>query len=49
MGLLLNGLVKIPMQFAILLIGALLFAFFSLKPAPIYFNERSYQYLKETN
>jgi len=48
MGLLLNGLVKIPMQFAILLIGALLFAFFSLKPAPIYFNERSYQNMKET-
>ncbi|RZL28323.1 MAG: sodium:solute symporter, partial [Pedobacter sp.] len=48
MGLLLNGLVKIPMQFAILLIGALLFAFFSLKPAPIYFNERSYQHLKDT-
>lgn len=48
MGLLLNGLVKIPMQFAILLIGALLFVFFSLKPAPIYFNERSYQHLKET-
>jgi solute:Na+ symporter, SSS family len=47
MGLLLNGLVKIPMQFAILLIGALLFAFFSLKPAPIYFNEHSYQYLKK--
>lgn len=48
MGLLLNGLVKIPMQFAILLIGALLFSFFSLKPAPIYFNERSYQYFKES-
>jgi len=48
MGLLLNGLVKIPMQFAILLIGALLFAFFSLKPAPVYFNERSYQHLTET-
>ncbi|MCJ8152657.1 sodium:solute symporter [Chryseobacterium sp. SSA4.19] len=48
MGLLLNGLVKIPMQFAILLIGALLFAFFSLKPAPVYFNERSYQSLKDT-
>ncbi|QPH41244.1 sodium:solute symporter [Pedobacter endophyticus] len=47
MGLLLNGLVKIPMQFAILLIGALLFAFFSLKPAPIYFNEHSYQSLRE--
>lgn len=48
LGLLLNGAVKIPMQFAILLIGALLFAFFSLKPAPIYFNERSYQHLKDT-
>src|SRR5690606_27971475 len=44
-GLLLNGLVKVPMQFAILLIGALLFAFFALKPAPVYFNERSYQLL----
>ncbi|MBC7417977.1 MAG: sodium:solute symporter [Pedobacter sp.] len=47
-GLLLNGLVKIPMQFSILLIGALLFAFYTLKPAPIYFNERSYQHLKDT-
>lgn len=46
-GLLLNGLVKIPMQFAILLIGALLFAFFALKPAPVYFNERSYQLLEQ--
>ncbi len=45
-GLLLNGLVKIPMQFAILLIGALLFAFFALKPAPVYFNERSFQLLE---
>ena len=48
MGLLLNGLVKIPMQFAILLIGALLFVFFSLKPAPVYFNERAYGLLKES-
>ncbi|WP_443940067.1 sodium:solute symporter [Pedobacter sp. MW01-1-1] len=47
MGLLLNGLVKIPMQFSILLIGTLLFAFFALKPAPIYFNSRSYEYLKK--
>ncbi|WP_118194011.1 sodium:solute symporter family transporter [Albibacterium indicum] len=46
-GLLLNGLVKIPMQFSILLIGALLFAFFALKPAPVYFNERSYNILEE--
>src|SRR5690606_20538061 len=45
-GLLLNGLVKIPMQFAILLIGALLFAFFALKPAPVYFNEQSFSLLE---
>src|SRR5690606_16355731 len=45
-GLLLNGLVKIPMQFSILLIGALMFAFFALKPAPVYFNERSFNLLE---
>ncbi len=39
LGLLLNGLVKIPMQFLILLIGALLFAFYSFQPAPVHFNE----------
>ncbi|HEY0298999.1 MAG TPA: sodium:solute symporter [Arachidicoccus sp.] len=47
LGLLLNGLVKIPMQFGILLIGALLFSMFSLKPAPMYFDENSLQALKE--
>lgn len=45
-GLLLNGLVKIPMQFGILLIGALLFAFYSFQPAPLYFNEAAYRHLK---
>ena len=39
LGLLLNGFVKIPMQFLILLIGALLFAFYSFRPAPVHFNE----------
>jgi len=39
MGLLMNGLVKIPMQFLILLIGGLLFAFYSFQQAPVYFNE----------
>jgi len=39
MGLLLNGLVKVPMQFLILLIGALLFAFYQFQPAPLSFNE----------
>ena len=38
LGLLFNGLVKVPMQFAILLIGALLFAFYSFYQAPLSFN-----------
>jgi len=37
-GLLLNGLVKVPMQFLILLIGALLFTFYQFKSSPIFFN-----------
>ena len=42
LGLLLNGLIKIPMQFLILLIGALVFAFYSFFPAPLYFNTAAY-------
>lgn len=38
LGLLMNGLVKIPMQFFILLIGVLVFAFYQFQPAPISFN-----------
>lgn len=37
-GLLMNGLVKVPMQFLILLIGALLFTFYQLMPAPVFYN-----------
>lgn len=47
MGLLMNGLVKIPMQFAILLIGALLFALYSFQQAPVYFNQQAYQKLEQ--
>lgn len=39
MGLLMNGLVKVPMQFAILLIGALVFTFYQFNKAPLFFNE----------
>jgi solute:Na+ symporter, SSS family len=38
LGLLMNGLVKIPMQFFILLIGVLVFAFYQFQAAPISFN-----------
>ncbi len=37
-GLLLNGMVKIPMQFFILLLGVLIFTFYQFNPAPLSFN-----------
>lgn len=38
LGLLMNGLVKVPMQFLILLLGALLFTFYQFNPSPVFFN-----------
>jgi SSS family transporter len=38
-GLLMNGLVKVPMQFFILLIGALVFVFYQFNPSPLFFNK----------
>ena len=37
-GLLMNGLIKVPMQFFILLLGAMLFTFYQFKSQPIFFN-----------
>ncbi|HEX7847538.1 MAG TPA: sodium:solute symporter, partial [Chitinophagaceae bacterium] len=39
MGLLMNGFVKVPMQFLILLIGALVFTFYQFNKAPVFFND----------
>ena len=39
MGLLMNGLVKVPMQFLILLIGALVFTFYLYFSSPVFFNQ----------
>jgi solute:Na+ symporter, SSS family len=38
-GLLMNGLVKVPMQFLILLVGVLVFSFYQFNKAPIYFDQ----------
>lgn len=40
MGLIMNGFVKIPMQFAILLIGVMVFTFYQFNKAPIFFNQK---------
>ncbi|MEM8887913.1 MAG: sodium:solute symporter [Bacteroidota bacterium] len=41
MGLLFNGMVKVPMQFLILLVGVLLFVFYQFERPPINFNKTS--------
>jgi SSS family transporter len=38
LGLLANGIFKVPMQFGILLIGATVFAFYQLSAPPLFFN-----------
>jgi SSS family solute:Na+ symporter len=39
LGLVMNGLIKIPMQFLILLIGTLVFTFYQFHQAPVFFNQ----------
>ncbi len=47
-GLLINGLVKIPMQFFILLIGILIFSFYQYNKGPVYFDDVSLARAKQT-
>jgi solute:Na+ symporter, SSS family len=47
-GLLMNGLVKVPMQFFILLIGILIFSFYQYTKGPVYFDEVTLQQAKKT-
>jgi solute:Na+ symporter, SSS family len=47
MGLLMNGFVKVPMQFLILLVGVLVFSFYQFKQAPVFFNQVQLEKLKK--
>ncbi len=47
-GLLMNGFVKVPMQFLILLIGALLFVFYQFYKAPVLFNKAQVEQVYES-
>jgi SSS family transporter len=38
MGLIMNGLLKVPMQFFILLVGVFVFVFYQFNQAPVFFN-----------
>ncbi|WP_410479460.1 sodium:solute symporter [Polaribacter sp. HL-MS24] len=41
MGMIFNGLLKVPMQFFILLIGVMVFVFYQFNPSPLNFNPRA--------
>jgi len=48
LGLLFNAVVKVPMQFFILLLGAIVFMFYQFEKPPAYFNQPAYQRAMES-
>src|SRR6201992_1849616 len=49
LGLIMNGLIKIPMQFCILLIGVLVFAFYQFNRPPMFFNRYEVEQIKKSS
>ncbi|GJM34043.1 MAG: hypothetical protein DHS20C18_30440 [Saprospiraceae bacterium] len=49
LGLLFNGILKVPMQFLVLFVGILVFIFFLFNQAPIHFNESNVAKLQGQN
>lgn len=49
LGLIMNGLIKIPMQFLILLIGVLVFAFYQFNRPPMFFNQYEVKQIKKSS
>jgi len=43
LGLMFNAILKIPMQFVILMLGALLFVFYQFAPHPVFFNRAEWR------
>lgn len=48
LGLIFNGLLKVPMQFLILLTGVLVFVFYQFHPSPLFFNKTTVEKIKNT-
>ncbi|TWR28403.1 sodium:solute symporter [Mucilaginibacter achroorhodeus] len=48
LGLIMNGLMKIPMQFLILLLGVLVFTFYQFNRPPVFFNNYEVEQIKKT-
>jgi Na+/proline symporter len=49
LGLLMNGIVKIPMQFGILFIGAMIFVFYLFVQPPLFFNHLELDALRQSS
>lgn len=48
LGLVFNGILKIPMQFFILLTGVLVFVFYQFHPAPVFYNNTTVSKIEKT-
>ena len=48
LGLIMNGLIKIPMQFLILLLGVLVFSFYQFNRPPVFFNNYEVEQVKKS-
>jgi SSS family transporter len=48
LGLIMNGLIKVPMQFLILLLGVLVFSFYQFNRPPIFFNNYEVEQVKKS-
>ena len=49
LGLMFNGLLKVPMQFLILFVGILVFVFFQFNKSPLHFNEGNTNAIKKND
>ena len=49
MGLIMNGFLKVPMQFFILLTGVMVFVFFQFNAAPLHFNPNNNNLVEKSN
>ena len=48
LGLLFNGLFKVPMQFCILFLGAMIFVFYQFEKPPVFFNQAAVTQIQNT-
>ena len=49
LGLMMNGILKIPMQFIILFIGVMVFVFYQFNTPPVFFNQVELNHIKQSS